>query len=149
MEITNLPINIRSYRPESDEDFIYACWIREFKLSPFARKIRNSIYFYNQHKIIDTLINKSKIIVACNIDDENHIYGYVVFENIKPPVLHWLYVKMSYRGMGIENLLLQCLPLQDQKCYFSHFCADWFDYLPKDKVDYNPYLAFKGNGHEI
>lgn len=45
--------------------------------------------------------------MACNVEDEEHIYGYLVFEK-RPefgPIAHYIFVKHAFQKLGIGRSL--------------------------------------------
>lgn len=134
-----LPVLVRDYEPFSDEEFVFHSWLKTYRNSPFAEGIRSSLYYPSQHRVIEQIIARSTVLMAVSKEDGNHIFGYIVFEK-DPPVLHWMYVKYSYRGMGMENLLLERSSLPCES-FYSHFCYDWVSYTKQRKLQYHPYLA--------
>ena len=106
---TNSPIRLR---PSVEEDlpFIYNSWLKSYRFSHFGEKITNTIYFTDHHKVLENLIKQSKVIVACNPEDPSQVYGYIVGgarEGVF--LLHFLYVKHTFRNMGIGKTLLDAM----------------------------------------
>jgi GNAT superfamily N-acetyltransferase len=96
-----------------------------------------TIYCKKQHDLIKKLIAESAVIVATPSDDFELIVGYAVFE---PEVLHWLYVKSSFRRMGVASELMKHSGLCDNFSYThlpSSAIGRWF--MDQGGV-YNPYL---------
>ena len=117
-----LPIKIR---PANEEDvaFIFNSWLKSFRSSPFARVLSNEIYFAGHHKLIEKVLRRSQVSVVCNVDDSSQIFGYSVTERITGVlVIHYIYVKDSYRNMGIANTLLQNAghDKRNFSCYTHH-----------------------------
>ena len=120
-------VKIRSIR-ESDEAFIFHSWLTGFRGSDAMEGVRKSTYFPNQHEVIETLLKRSDVRVACNIEEEDHVYGYMVFEDdlLRDHILHWIYVKAPFRGLGIGQMLFE--PLKGRKLFVTH--------LPKKEIQY-------------
>lgn len=102
-----LPVLFRDLA-EEDVPFVYNSWLKSFRNGTMCRNVDNSIYFFNHHKIIGQLLERSKVIVCCNSLDPKIIYGYLVFEDIDGQfVLHYIYVKNIYRKLGLARKLLE------------------------------------------
>lgn len=108
---------------ENDEPFIYRSWLVGYKSAKPNHKIRNSVYFENQKKIIRNILARASTIVACDINDSTNCYGYLCSE-IYPEsvVLHWVYTKYRFRHFGIADTLLNFVLEQEPKAqlYASH-----------------------------
>lgn len=101
---SKLPIK---FRPATSEDtgFVFSSWLKSYRNAPQSRLMLNNIYFQNQHDIIEDILKKSVVMIAVNEQDPSQIFGYIVYE--KPSMLHYVYVKYTYRKMGIARLLFQ------------------------------------------
>lgn len=114
--------------PTSDEyDFIYDSWILSFKKSVWAGCVPNSLWFDTQRTVIREILDRgATVLVAVSPiagrEDEfpgiRRVMGYVVAEP-KHHVLHWLYVKNDYRGMGIGKALLAAV-CPDGEWLYTH-----------------------------
>lgn len=106
MEKQTLPASLRR-ASEDDIGFIFNSWLKSYRNSLFAKTISNTIYFSEHHKIIEKLAKTSEIIIACNPDDPNQIYGYACAEKIDGIfTLHYIYVKQPFRRLGLANFML-------------------------------------------
>jgi hypothetical protein len=142
----NLPVSFRKYNPQTDESFILNSWLKEFRLSPFAETISNPVYYANQHRIIENIIKRSDVVVCCNEEDEDQIYGYAVGEHTEQGelVLHWLYVKRPFRGFGLSELLTNKFERNGKKGYFTHLDNFMKFVAGKMGLIHDPYRAMQG-----
>jgi GNAT superfamily N-acetyltransferase len=126
---------------EEDWNFVYATWLRSFKRSSyFAKHIQDALFFENHHKIVEAILRRGALVrVATPAEDPATILGYLVGEG---EVVHFIYVKKSFRGFGVARSLLSQTSHDSQ---FSHWTYD-ADYLLKKypKAVYNPYAAERG-----
>lgn len=100
--------------------------------------IRKSVYFENQPKVIEHILQRSDVLIACNGEDLNHIYGYIVFQ--KPNVMHYIYVSHIWRRMGVAEALIKAADLTKPMLYTHH--TDYMRWMkPRWGCEYNPYLA--------
>lgn len=102
-----LPIKIR---PATDNDvpFILNSWLKSYRDNgPIAQNVPNTIYYAGHHKILQKIIRRSQVLVACDEKDESQIFGYASAERIDGHfVLHFVYIKQQFRKMGIGTSLL-------------------------------------------
>lgn len=127
-----------------DIPFIFATWLRSYRHSSnFARKISNDIFYKRHHMVIDLILKRtgSTVLVAHPIGEPDVILGYLVSEtqNIDAlPVVHYTYVKRSFRQMGIAKALWK--GLEDTPVIATHYTVD-MDWLSKKhpKIMYDPY----------
>lgn len=90
---------------EADISFIFNSWLKSYRAS--AKAILPAVYFQFQHQLIEQLLKRSTVTVACNPADESQIYGYVVHEvQDGVDVLHYGYVKQDFRGLGLLKHML-------------------------------------------
>lgn len=125
-----------------DVPFIFATWLRSYRhASAFARKISNEVYFARHHMVIDLILKRagSKVSVAHPRGEPDVILGYVVSE--KQPdgedVVHYTYVKKSFRQMGVASALWK--NLEKKKWVFTHYTTDTDWVVRKYDLTYDPY----------
>jgi len=138
-----LPIKIRLATQE-DVSFIFNSWLKSYRSSPFARCIANEVYFNEHHKVIEQIIKDNKVIVACNEKDDNQLYGYIVAGNYEGFfILHYIYVKHSFRDMGIGTELLNHFEHDPTSASVYTHHTNLADKLKtKYNMIYHPYLLF-------
>lgn len=106
MSDKKLPIRFRPATAE-DANFIFNSWLKSYRNSHFAKLISNTIYYSEQHKILEELVKKCTTIIACNENDSSQIYGYINGGTIDGFLtINYVYVKHSFRNMGIGKSLL-------------------------------------------
>lgn len=148
------------YRPANERDipFVLSSWLKSYRQSEFAQPMPNEIYYDNHTQIIKNILSKAYTIMICDPDDDNHIYGFICAENTNKQILHYMYVKYTYRNFKIcENALMTFFPdFKKENLYLTHIDKtylrkkeDTTDYYrssfflkKKDdyKLIYNPYL---------
>lgn len=93
----------RPLRPE-DGPLIYATWMRGlFYGNRLYNLIEKDLFFGTYPKVINALLMRSNVVVACLESDPDVILGYAVIEGSR---LHWVYVKKHRRRMGIAASLI-------------------------------------------
>jgi L-amino acid N-acyltransferase YncA len=137
-----LPIRIR---PAADMDvsFIFSSWLKSYRATAFTRNITNTVYYTEHHKVIEDILKTSTVYVACNEKEPEDIYGYVVAEKIDNIfVLHYIYVKHTYRMFGLGKLLLQQFEHESgQAGICTHMTRLAERLAAKYNLIYSPYLA--------
>lgn len=148
------PYRVRAYQA-ADAPFIYATWLNSFK--PYRdRRVPRDLYYTEQHNLITRLMRDSVqtgfTLVACNRDDADQTLGWLVGD-YRPDttggrVLHYVFTKALYRGMGVAAALLkqfahEAAPITG---FTHHTPAVPFlrmtGLLPAAAI-YNPYLLHK------
>jgi ribosomal protein S18 acetylase RimI-like enzyme len=127
---------------KDDINFIFSSWLKSFRSSNFAKNVTNTIYFDQHHKVIESLLQNSKIIVACNRDDKKQIIGYMVATKINDILtIHYAYVKHPYRRLGVGKLLLSAFDHDptEVSCY-THDTHMSNKLAAKFNLIYQPYL---------
>jgi GNAT superfamily N-acetyltransferase len=100
-----LPHELRPFR-ESDRNFIVRGWASEMRRSAFSRHVPPEVYWPCQHELVAQLLKLGTTIVACDPDNEEHVYGAVVYQPADLAIVHWCYVKGDYRRVGLASALL-------------------------------------------
>lgn len=93
---------------ESDLAFIFSSWLKSYRGGFQSHMIENTIYYTEQHKLIERLLQRCTVQIACNPATPEDIFGYVVHERIDGIfVLHCAYIKHPFRRLGIFLTLLE------------------------------------------
>jgi GNAT superfamily N-acetyltransferase len=107
--VTSLPIQLRRAR-KADIPFITSSWLKSFRDAPFMGSCPNDIYFFDQHRVIESLLPRCITLVAVNEDDSDQILGWCAAELIDTAlVVHYMYVKHPFRKLGIAKRMLGTL----------------------------------------
>jgi hypothetical protein len=131
-------------RPANEEDvnFIFNSWLKSFRNSAFARHIPNSIYYTEQHKLIEKLVKNFSVIIACNDEDASQVYGWICAGEVQNIFcLHYIYVKHSFRSMGIAKLLFNSFKHDPSTAgIYTHHCRIADTMASKTNMIYDPYI---------
>jgi hypothetical protein len=128
---------IRDALPD-ELNFIYATWLNNYRYdSSIGKSCKNTVFFLEYPCILDSILDRSKVLVAYFPDTPKVILSYLVYE---PGVLHYLFTKEVYRNNGIAmSLFLKAFPNCGFKAVdFSHRTLMSEPILQK----YNSYLNF-------
>jgi ribosomal protein S18 acetylase RimI-like enzyme len=96
--------------PTAEEyPLIFDSWARSFMKSPWAGCTRNCDWDHVSRaassEIVDRPTTRVTVLVTDTESGERRVIGYSVSEPSRG-ILHWLYVKRDYRGMGHGRRLL-------------------------------------------
>lgn len=144
MKTPKLPIRYRAATAE-DANFIFNSWLKSYRYSQFSRLIANEVYYTEHHKILESLVKECKVIVACNQDDPSQIYGYICAGELDGfLVVHYVYVKHSFRNMGIGKSLLNVFDHDPSTAaIYTHNTRIADRLAPKYNLVFHPYVLFK------
>ena len=138
---SKLPIAIRNVFPE-EHNFILNSWIKSGYRSKTLEPVAKEIYTLNQHEVISSLLVRSKVIVAQELNNPENIYGYICYDYIDGIfVLHYAYTKQIYRNLEIFKHLLQHAAKDNPVTgFYTHHTKVCEKIMPKLNLLYNPYL---------
>lgn len=87
-----------------DANFIFSTWLKGLRFgNPWFGLIDSKIYYATYHKVIEALLGKTTIKVACLKEDPGVILGYAVYSGTRAD---WVHVKKSWRNIGLAKDLL-------------------------------------------
>lgn len=130
---------------KSDEPFIYQSWLKGYlyglqnnKEEPQYINVNRGLeigYFEQNYRlVIEKLLGRSKIQVACLKDSPDVILGYVASEGDR---LHWAFIKPTWRGFKI---LHQLLPKDWKSVSHKTFLFERILRKRFPHITYNPFL---------
>lgn len=148
-EKSDLPIHIRLMKPE-DEALIMSSWITTFwKTSKHDWKLPFPEYAKFQRVKINRLWQTSFVLVACDTEDHDHIYGWICgqkqpfeLERTKthPAIIHYAHTKDTFRKLGIFTKLLNEFAPWD-RLYYTHRTQYGLPIAKKNGATFCPYLS--------
>jgi ribosomal protein S18 acetylase RimI-like enzyme len=118
---------------------VYATWLRCYQSSsPMARHLHKDTFFREHHQVIDRILARpsTEVRLAVLPDDPSVVFGWSVHE---PGLIHFVYVKPSFRRYGIAKSLLAGLPSEGEYTHFTYVLKDLEPKLAGYK--FNPYRA--------
>lgn len=93
-----------------DRGFVVKPWLQELRRSSTTRYVSDSVFFQQHGRLVQKLLARASVDLACDPADDQHFYGFVAHEpgvaEHAEPVIHWLYVKMAFRQLGLGRSLL-------------------------------------------
>lgn len=142
-------IKFRDFK-ETDRDYITRSLLFSFLGgSKEAQRVLKDAYMVGHNKVTNFLIDNCKIIVACDDVDEDLIFAFCIYENLKKhDVIHYIYIRKDFRKQGIVHLIFKRIQ-QNSMAVISHMTDEIRPARLKkfwDKVSYDPYLRSNLNG---
>lgn len=138
-----LVIRIRK-ATEEDIPFIFNSWLKSYRNSMFAKPIANQIYFTEHHKVIENIVKHNEVLVACSNQDPSEVYGYCCAGRVDGIFsVHYVYVKHSFRRMGIGKTLLSNFNYDPTLAsLFTHHTRIGDKLSQKYNMIYHPYVIY-------
>lgn len=144
----DVPIQLRPANQE-DVPFIFSSWLKSYKYAPWCRNLTNTVYYAEHHKVIERLLKTNDVIIACNPEDPSQIYGFVCAGTVDGIFcLHYMYVKQSFRGLGIGKTLLNAFQHDPSTAaVYTHHTRIAEKQAAKYNFVYHPYILI--NNQEV
>jgi len=135
---TALPILVRpiDWDDPMEVNLVRSSWLRSNASSGLARSLGRKAYYSGHHDLIDRLMHRAEMRVACSVTRHDTIVGWACVE---PAVVHYVFVREEFRCNGVARRLLAELPERVTYTHRTDVCralpipAAWF---------YNAYAAF-------
>lgn len=133
-----------------DASFIFNSWLKSYRKSAFANIVCSTVYFSEHHKVIEKLLQSCDVYVACNVEDPSQLYGYVVSEKKDGvDIIHYVYVKHTFRKLGIAKTLYKRIRDNNSACIYTHH-TQWAERIaPRFSMVYSPYVALTPDYREF
>lgn len=142
----SLPITIREVC-EDDVALILNSWLKSYRNSPGITTCPNDIYFsetMGQKAKIMKLLAECDTSVACDPNDPSQVYGWATWELMPDTtsVIHYCYVKQSYRRQGIARALASHAGAAPGTPFWITHTTPVIDALRKAGINciYNPFV---------
>lgn len=132
---------LRPAKPE-DVNFIVHSFLKRYRDAIHIRLVTDKVYYEKQHAVIAKILQTPgcDVRVACDPEDENHIYGWVLAEHLTDDwiLLHFCYVKGAFRRFGVAKALLNDVIGTSTKIQYTHKTklVDFLD--PQNRAVFNP-----------
>jgi len=133
----------------TDLGLIVKSWVQEMRHAPFSKGVPDDVFFAEHRRVVLALVRRAWTTCAVNVEDENHIYGFVTFE-LAPERLHWVYVKEPYRRIGLGQALLESAfgapglwPPRLLCSHASNFAKLLAAQAERRRLVYSPYLLLR------
>lgn len=138
---SKLPIN---FRPMTDTDtsFVFSTWLKSYRHSDFAKHMSNDVFFSYHKELVASILEDATVTMLVNADDPDQIYGYGVQHKVgNRSITHFVYVKYSFRKLGLAKSLAEHMKLfPDDVNFITHLPRNYPYFQRKYGLEYNPYL---------
>ncbi|MEQ9074108.1 MAG: GNAT family N-acetyltransferase [Sandaracinaceae bacterium] len=141
------------FRPmlKGDTPFFAHSWLKSFQRSDAVRGVSSETYFYFHHRLLERLLQRSRVVMACEKRDPDRLHGFACFEDLSGTcLLHYVYVRGSRRRLGIgaaliDEALRACKPLPGALVWTHRTKGSdrWLGKYARERrlaALYNPYL---------
>ncbi len=139
-----LALRIRAGIP-ADVPLVTNSWLRSFRFSAWARDMSNRTYYFYHHRVLEELLPRSTVLVAVSPEDPDAIYGWCCAEVVDTAVvIHYVYVKESYRRLGVARALVKTLLDAERPplVLYTHQTKASREVAPRYRWVFDPYLLF-------
>lgn len=130
---------------KDDENFIFSSYLKSFRCSSDNLRMDNDVYFFNFKRIIEHLVAKNNISILCDVADHNLVIGYCIHDtrNDDVTVIHYIYVRYTFRKLGMARILFQAATKGNKVTVATH-CNRVLDDIRRNPnycdIQYNPFL---------
>lgn len=132
---------LREYRP-ADFNFIASSYLRSYRSGPEAQHMPNDFYYPEYKERLMHMLSTGTVKIACSIHDDDQIIGYSITGNILSwNIIHYVYVKYTFRKIGLTKALLAHIPLGINVTICTHLPKLWSLYSTKYKLAFDPKYA--------
>lgn len=123
---------------ESDRRFVEASWFESYLKALRLPELPFEIFKHGMNARIARLIENSDVRIAAARAFPDEILGYAVLDKTTP-VMHWLYVKASFRRNGLGTKLLNTKP---GTLWYTHKpTREGHRFLVHHSLNFNPTFA--------
>ena len=131
---------IRPFESDIDYNFIISSWLKSLRNDHTT--MSNDLYYSKFKQEIEQKINLANILVAVDQEDPEHVYGYIAYNTIPCKIIHFIYIKLTYRNLGLCKALVSKVIEPDVTEIISTCDNRVFKaFASKDKrLKYNPYI---------
>lgn len=132
---------------KEDMPFVFNSWLNHAR-STFPNQIMpGRFYFKGETFRLNQLTDKSETFIACLDEEPSQILGWVCLTRSPSPIVHYAFVKSSFRRLKIFDSMLQVLvpDLAKTDTIITRISKEALDYgiLHKYRLVFNPYLEEK------
>lgn len=115
-----------------------------------AARVDVDTYWHEHRALVASILQRdtARAKVAHYADDPELLLGFVVYEATAHPIVHYIYVKGSWRKAKIATKLIRNMKLEAGEG--PYWASHWTRYGPMIKgmglaIEYNPYRSFEND----
>lgn len=126
----------------SDLNFIQATFIKSMKSeSSLGRSCSPRVFFAEFTRVIDHILAKSEILIACVKEDPGIILGYLIYEQ---NVIHYAFTKAAFRRLDIaRDLIRHAFPDQKSVLFSQNTNSSKKICEKYPELIFNPFLLYE------
>jgi GNAT superfamily N-acetyltransferase len=129
-------------RRGSDDNFILDSWCGSYRHNIVFGAIPKDIYFKHYRKFTVAILSISSVLVACNPNDEDQIYGFCVYRfKGDLPILSYVFIKQAFRRFGIAEALI--LGVSEESKVITHIMPSLERWLKSIGCVFDPFIDWK------
>ena len=117
---------------KDDEGFVYRAWLEGYwQHCPESAYMPKSEWFCRWHRVIERLLEaEATQVQVAHVENQPDVL--LGFACATLGVLHWAYVKQTFRGLGVAQSLISALALEERACshWAPHLASAAFTYRP-------------------
>lgn len=133
---------------QEDVDLVYSSWLHSYwESEPRALKgVSRALYMDGQQGVIDELVQRAAVVVACDPHSPLDAFGWVCAEEKAGiAVVHYVYVKKHFRRWGLAAHLVTRGVLAEVQAphgvAYTHQTRAGMPLVRRLKAVFNPYLS--------
>lgn len=127
-QVTEKPIATIRGLVDDDVDYIYGTWLNCYRVeSALTKGIPKDLYFKRHHRVVEDILARPEVSVGVVVlgpdaeaDDPIAAYAVVELNPTTRPVIHFMYTKLDWRGLGFARDLLAHFKVDPNRCVYSH-----------------------------
>lgn len=151
------PVQLRAAIP-GDVPYIMHSWLNSHRKSYHVRGVEGTVYFAEQRRIVELLMTRGTVLVACDARDPDCIFGWVCAEMIDNVLtIHFIMVKKAFQDHRVGTTLMEALLESEPETaaiVYTHETKAGRSWASKMvdatelPVGYNPYFLYRTLGAE-
>ena len=71
------------------------------KDSKLGKSVPTTLFFAEFAKTIDYLLEQAEVLIACDKEEPDVIFGYLIYE---PGIVHYAFTKLAFRRLHIAQI---------------------------------------------
>ena len=144
---------------KGDLPFLLNSWLNCHRHSYHVRGVDGPVYYEGQRRIVEALLKRALVMVACDKVDPDTIFGWCCSEVVNQDlVVHFVYIRSAFQDHGLGTLLVQevlSMEPNTERLVYTHQTKagrSWADKMAERapegpdgqlKVVYDPFLLYR------
>lgn len=140
--LTHLTISVRGYDADIDKNIIISSWAHQVRACEPLKQLSADEFRLHMQRCLKSL-SENIVLVACNNEHKEQVYGWLCGNKRDAKnILHFVYVRKTWRQQGIASTLLRllCPRTKEEDIYITHQSRGTKHFVERWKLIFNPYL---------